>query len=64
MRHSLIDQMNKADGRSCGSRRTNASEIDIEFAESKISSVTATPSRRMWCIGKESCSSMSAPNSP
>ncbi|PHT58779.1 Rop guanine nucleotide exchange factor 14 [Capsicum baccatum] len=64
VRHSLIDQMNKADGRSCGSRRTNASEIDIEFAESKISSVTATPSRRMWCIGKESCSSMSAPNSP
>ncbi|KAK4338136.1 hypothetical protein RND71_042623 [Anisodus tanguticus] len=65
VRHSLIDQMNKADGRCCDSRRTNASDIDIEYTESKISSVTATPSRsRVWCIGREACSSMSAPNSP
>ncbi|CAN4076435.1 unnamed protein product [Withania somnifera] len=64
VRHSLIDQMNKTDGQCCDFRRTNASDIDIEFAESKTSSVTATPSRRMWCIGKEACSSMSAPNSP
>ncbi|OIT03773.1 PREDICTED: rop guanine nucleotide exchange factor 14 [Nicotiana attenuata] len=65
VRHSLIDQMNKADERSCDSRHTNASDIDIESAESKISSVTATPSRsRVWCIGREACSSMSAANSP
>ncbi|KAJ8555281.1 hypothetical protein K7X08_012777 [Anisodus acutangulus] len=65
VRHSLIDQTNKADGRSYDSRRTNASDIDIEFGESKISSVTATPSRsRVWCIGREACSSMSAANSP
>ncbi|MCD9639281.1 hypothetical protein HAX54_023689 [Datura stramonium] len=65
VRHSLIDQMNKADGQCCDSRRTNASDIDTEFAESKISSVTATPSRsRVWCIGREACSSMSAANSP
>ncbi|XP_060207884.1 rop guanine nucleotide exchange factor 14-like [Lycium barbarum] len=66
VRHSLIDQMNKTDGRSYDSRRTNASDMsDIEFVESKISSVTATPSRsRVWCIGKEACSSTSAENSP
>lgn len=64
VRHSLIDQMNKTDGRCCDSRRTNASDIDIEFAESRLSSVTATPSRRVWCIGREACSSMSAANSP
>lgn len=48
VRHSLIDQMNKTDGRCCDSRRTNASDIDIEFAESRLSSVTTTPSRRVW----------------
>ncbi|KAH0642743.1 hypothetical protein KY289_033717 [Solanum tuberosum] len=64
VRHSLIDQMNKTDGRCCDSHRTNASDIDIEFAESRLSSVTATPSRRVWCIGREACSSMSAANSP
>ncbi|XP_009785255.1 rop guanine nucleotide exchange factor 14 [Nicotiana sylvestris] len=65
VRHSLIDQMNKTDERSCDSRHTNASDIDIESAELKISSVTATPSRsRVWCIGREACSSMSAANSP
>ncbi|XP_015085849.1 rop guanine nucleotide exchange factor 14-like isoform X1 [Solanum pennellii] len=64
VRHSLIDQMNKTDGRCCDSRRTNASDIDIEFADSRLSSVTATPSRRVWCIGRKACSSMSAANSP
>ncbi|XP_058190577.1 rop guanine nucleotide exchange factor 14 isoform X2 [Rhododendron vialii] len=52
VRHSLIDQMNKVDGEFCS-------------AEIKSSPVTATPSRnRVWCIGREACSSVSPPDSP
>ncbi|KAI4327913.1 hypothetical protein L6164_020322 [Bauhinia variegata] len=62
IRQSLLDKMNKADGRSsCGS----TSDIELSFADPKSSSVTATPSRsRVWCIGREACRSASPPNSP
>lgn len=63
VRHSLIDQMNMADGQFESS--TNNSS-DLEHGETKASLVTATPSRssRVWCIGREACSSMSPRNSP
>ncbi|KAK9276911.1 hypothetical protein L1049_006448 [Liquidambar formosana] len=63
IRHSLIDQMNRVDGHFCDSNASNIS--DLECSESKTSSVTATPSRsRVWCIGREACSSVSPRNSP
>ncbi|KAL0330983.1 UNVERIFIED_CONTAM: Rop guanine nucleotide exchange factor 14 [Sesamum angustifolium] len=60
VRHSLIHQLNSADGKSF-----NASDIEAHYEEAKISSVSATPSRsRVWCIGREACHSVSAQNSP
>ncbi|KAK4384201.1 Rop guanine nucleotide exchange factor 14 [Sesamum angolense] len=56
VRHSLIHQLNSADGKSF-----NASDIEAHYEEAKISSVSATPSRsRVWCIGREACHSVSA----
>ncbi|KAL0393801.1 UNVERIFIED_CONTAM: Rop guanine nucleotide exchange factor 14 [Sesamum latifolium] len=60
VRHSLIHQLNSADGKSF-----NASDVEAHYEEAKISSVSATPSRsRVWCIGREACHSVSAQNSP
>ncbi|KAA8521053.1 hypothetical protein F0562_011794 [Nyssa sinensis] len=66
IRHSLIDQMNKADGgQFCDLNAGNASDLELSGGEPKTSSVTATPSRsRVWCIGKEACRSLSPTNSP
>lgn len=62
-RHSLIDQMNKVDGKY---RESDASDIGFSYSEeAKTSSVNATPSRsRVWCIGREACISVSPSNSP
>ncbi|CAA2984500.1 rop guanine nucleotide exchange factor 14 [Olea europaea subsp. europaea] len=66
VRHSLIHQLNGVDGKSRVSHDTDASDIETQFSEAKISSsVNATPSRsRVWCIGREACHSVSAQNSP
>ncbi|GKV10517.1 hypothetical protein SLEP1_g21867 [Rubroshorea leprosula] len=64
VRHSLIDQMNRADGK----HRDSLSSInsDLEFTQAATASSTyATPSRsRVWCIGKEACIGVSPRNSP
>ncbi|GLT91359.1 hypothetical protein SLE2022_092500 [Rubroshorea leprosula] len=64
VRHSLIDQMNRADGK----HRDSLSSInsDLEFTQAARASPTyATPSRsRVWCIGKEACIGVSPRNSP
>ncbi|KAL1204959.1 Rop guanine nucleotide exchange factor 14 [Cardamine amara subsp. amara] len=46
VRHSLTDDMNKADGTETG--------LDFLFADAKSSSVNTTPSRssRLWCMSK------------
>ncbi|CAA0260374.1 Rop guanine nucleotide exchange factor 14 [Arabidopsis thaliana] len=46
VRHSLTDDMNKADGTETG--------LDFLFADAKASSVNTTPSRssRLWCLSK------------
>lgn len=63
VRHSLIHQLNGIDAKSCSSRE--ATDVDGNHEEAKISSVSTTPSRsRVWCIGREACHSLSAPNSP
>ncbi|KAL3498095.1 hypothetical protein ACH5RR_040827 [Cinchona calisaya] len=55
VRHSLIDQMNSADG----------NPLCSPFGDSNVSSATATPSRsRVWCIGGDGCGSISARSSP
>ena len=49
VRHSLTDDMNKADG------TETATSLDLLFADAKVSSVNATtPSRssRIWCMSK------------
>lgn len=65
VRHSLLDQMNRVDGnplRCCGN---DASYAESPFGGSSISSLTATPSRsRVWCIGRDSCGTVSAMSSP
>ncbi|KAG8375255.1 hypothetical protein BUALT_Bualt10G0081500 [Buddleja alternifolia] len=63
VRHSLIHQLNSTDAKCRES--TDASDVEAQHEEAKISSVSVTPSRsRVWCIGKEACSSVSAQNSP
>ncbi|XP_050231719.1 rop guanine nucleotide exchange factor 14 [Mercurialis annua] len=66
-RHSLVDQMNDADGKYRESNASNNSDMAFSYStEAKISSsVTATPSRsRVWCIGREACISVSPSSSP
>ncbi|CAH8331330.1 unnamed protein product [Eruca vesicaria subsp. sativa] len=48
VRHSLTDDMNKADG------TETDTGLDFLFADAKVSSVNATPSRssRLWCMSK------------
>ncbi|EPS57369.1 hypothetical protein M569_17449, partial [Genlisea aurea] len=58
VRHSLVHQLDDADG-----GKTDVEEE--EEANVVSSSVSVTPSRsRVWCIGREACRSLSAPNSP
>ncbi|XP_057965917.1 rop guanine nucleotide exchange factor 14 [Malania oleifera] len=65
VRHSLIDQMNRVDGRFSESNGSRFSDAEFSSSEAKTSSVTATPSRsRVWCIGRESCGTTSSHNSP
>lgn len=60
VRHSLLDQINKADG-----YPRDASDLESSFGDSKVSSLTATPSQnRGWCIGRDACGRLSAGNSP
>uniref|UniRef100_A0A5B7AWU5 Putative rop guanine nucleotide exchange factor 14 n=1 Tax=Davidia involucrata TaxID=16924 RepID=A0A5B7AWU5_DAVIN len=65
IRHSLIDHMNKVNGQFCDSNAGNASDLELSCGEAKTSWLTPTPSRsRVWCIGREACSSLSPRNSP
>lgn len=66
IRHSLIDKMNKADGRYCESSCGSTSDLELSSIDAKGgNSVTQTPSRsRVWCIGREACTSASPQNSP
>ncbi|XP_028755951.1 rop guanine nucleotide exchange factor 14 [Neltuma alba] len=65
IRQSLIDKMNKADGQYCESSCGSNSDLELSSIDVKTSSVTQTPSRsRVWCIGKEVCTSASPQNSP
>lgn len=65
-RNSLIDQMNKADGKQFASDASNYSAPLTPYNEAKTSSsVTSTPSlNRVWCISKEACIGLSPRNSP
>ncbi|KAF7829118.1 rop guanine nucleotide exchange factor 14-like [Senna tora] len=65
IRHSLIDKMNKADGPYCESSCGSTSDLELSCTDAKPNSVTQTPSRsRVWCIGREACTSVSPQNSP
>lgn len=65
VRHSLIDQLNKVDGKYGDSNSISTSDLEFSNGEAKTSSVTATPSRsRVWCISREACMSVSPENSP
>ncbi|KAM7261698.1 hypothetical protein ACFE04_020775 [Oxalis oulophora] len=55
VRHSLIDQMNNADGKFLKPDASSISDIDNSFyVDRKSSTINATPSR-IWCIGREAC---------
>lgn len=55
-RHSLIDQMNKADGKYSESNSSSYPDRELCYGEGRTNSVDATPSgSRVWCIGKEAC---------
>ncbi|XWS49377.1 hypothetical protein CRYUN_Cryun13aG0158700 [Craigia yunnanensis] len=59
-RHSLIDQMNKADGKYCESDSSSNSDRELCSNEGRTNCVNATPSgSRVWCIGKEACKGVS-----
>lgn len=65
IRHSLIDQMNMVDGRFSDPNAATSPECEASNSDSRRSSVAATPSRsRVWCIGRDACSSLSLRNSP
>ncbi|KAL6985562.1 Rop guanine nucleotide exchange factor 14 [Sarracenia purpurea var. burkii] len=65
LRHSLIDQMKKVDRQFCNSDQSDTPDFESPSAESKTSSVVATPSRsRVWCIGREACTGASPQDSP
>lgn len=65
IRHSLIDQMNMVDGRFRDPNAGASPDCEASYSDSRRSSVMATPSRsRVWCIGREACSSLSPRNSP
>ncbi|KAG9452919.1 hypothetical protein H6P81_005823 [Aristolochia fimbriata] len=66
IRHSLIEQMNKADGRVYSSSLCRPSDEEFSDQETRTStSSAATPSRsRVWCYGREACTSLSPWSSP
>ncbi|KAJ6701478.1 ROP GUANINE NUCLEOTIDE EXCHANGE FACTOR 14 [Salix koriyanagi] len=65
VRHSLIDEMNKVDGKCRESNASHISDQELSCSEARTSSVMATPSRsRVWCIGGDACRSLSPANSP
>ncbi|KAJ6426793.1 hypothetical protein OIU84_022394 [Salix udensis] len=65
VRHSLIDEMNKVDGKCRESNASHISDQELSYSEARTSSVVATPSRsRVWCIGGDACRSLSPANSP
>ncbi|KAJ4951557.1 hypothetical protein NE237_028389 [Protea cynaroides] len=65
IRHSLIDQMNRVDGQFHNISGSKVQDVEFSGNEIKTNSLTATPCRsRVWCIGREACSSLSATNSP
>ncbi|KAF5177045.1 Rop guanine nucleotide exchange factor [Thalictrum thalictroides] len=54
IRHSLIDQMNKADGQYCDPNADKAPGVESVGSKVLTCSLTATSSRRrVWCIGRE-----------
>lgn len=66
-RHSLIDQMNKADGKYFTSDASSCSTSETSNSEAKSNSVNSTPSvNRVWCVSsrKEACIGLSPGNSP
>ncbi|XP_027183248.1 rop guanine nucleotide exchange factor 14 isoform X2 [Coffea eugenioides] len=65
IRHSLLDQMNRVDGNAHRCSGSEASYSESPFGDSSISSMTVTPSRsRVWCVGGDSCGTLSATSSP
>ena len=63
--HSLLDQMNRVDGNAHRCSGSEASYSESPFGDSSISSITVTPSRsRVWCVGGDSCGTLSATSSP
>ncbi|XP_068635707.1 rop guanine nucleotide exchange factor 14-like isoform X2 [Aristolochia californica] len=66
VRHSLIEQMKKVERRVDNSSLCRASEEEFSDQETRTStSSAATPSRsRVWCYGREACSSLSPWSSP
>ncbi|XP_068651218.1 rop guanine nucleotide exchange factor 14-like isoform X2 [Aristolochia californica] len=66
IRHSLIEEMNKAEGRAYNSRLSRTSDEEFSDQETRTStSSAATPSRsRVWCYGREACRSLSPWSSP
>lgn len=65
VRHSLIDQMNRAEARCSDLSAMGTSDVETSCGERKTSSVTATPCRnRGWCIRREACSTVSPTSSP
>ncbi|KAK9120334.1 hypothetical protein Syun_017951 [Stephania yunnanensis] len=61
IRHSLIDQMNEADGQSFDSK---VSSTEKEGKASSLVTLTPSKSRRIWCSGREACRSVSPTTSP
>ncbi|XP_047968708.1 rop guanine nucleotide exchange factor 14 [Salvia hispanica] len=61
VRHSLINQLNSTDAKSCNSSvvSDDASDVEARNDGAKITSVSATPSRRAWCVGRNACQFMS-----
>lgn len=65
VRHSLIDQMNRAKARHSDSSVISTSDLEAPFSKHKTSSVTGTPGRNhVWCIRREACSTVSPTSSP
>lgn len=65
VRKSLTDHMDNVDGRHSYSNSSRRLDMELLSSQIKGSSLTSTPSRsRVWCIGRESCISLSPPNTP
>lgn len=62
IKQSLLQKMNKADGKCCDS----TSDLELKSFDAKSKDVIiATPNRSsVWCISREACTSVSTQNSP